>query len=89
MHFEKYVLLPHYEWGVSDWHLNVIQPYVRRHYATVGFSREEASHARHVLVIGDEQCFPENELVELRQNGCLVERISGDGTTIASMLSER
>lgn len=84
-----YLLLPTYEWGVADWHLDVIKPFVKKHKPVVGFSLEEALMAKQVTVIGNPQVFPEEELDALRQNGCLVERISGDGTTIATQLSER
>lgn len=84
-----YLLLPTYEWGVADWHLDVIKPFVKKHKPVIGFSMEEAFMARKVTVIGNPQVFPEEELDALRQNGCLVERISGDGTSIATQLSER
>lgn len=89
MKIEHYLLLPLYEWGVADWHLEVIKPFVLKHHPTVGFSLAEAALAKVVTVIGGEQNFPEAKLNELRALGCEVERISGDGTTIATQLSER
>ena len=86
---QQYLLLPLYEWGVADWHLEVIKPYVRKHHPTVGFSLSEAALAKKVIVIGGEQSFPEEELNNLRNQGCEVERISGDGTSIATQLSAR
>jgi hypothetical protein len=84
-----YLLLPTYTWGIADWHLDAIRPYVKRHRPTVGFSLEEAALAGKVTVIGDEQVFPEDELNRLRFNGCQVERLSGDGTILATLLAER
>jgi hypothetical protein len=84
-----YILLPCYEWGVSDWHLDVVKPFVKKYQTTVGFSIEEAKHAARVTVIGNTQSVPEETIEQLRLAGCLVERISGDGTSIASQLSER
>ncbi len=84
-----YLLLPTYEWGVSDWHLEVIQPFVKKYMATIGFSISEASLAENVTVIGNPQSIPEEDLEVLRQAGCIVERISGDGTSIATQLAER
>ncbi len=84
-----YLLLPAYEWGVSDWHLEIIRPFVKKHHPTIGFSLEEARHASKVTVIGGEQAFPDDAIDHLRSAGCLVERISGDGTTIATILAER
>jgi len=86
---EHYLLLPLYEWGVADWHLEVIKPFVLKHHPTIGFSLSEAALAKTVTVIGGEQNFSEENLNELRTFGCEVERISGDGTTIATQLSER
>ena len=84
-----YLLLPTYEWGIADWHLDIIRPFVKKHAATVGFSLEEAALAEMVTAIGNDQTFPEELLDRLRSAGCKVERIDGDGTTIASKLAER
>ena len=84
-----YLLLPTYEWGVADWHLDVIRPFVKKYKPTIGFSVEEAALAQQVTVIGNTQVFPESDLDQLRNSGCRVERISGDGTSIATQLAER
>lgn len=86
---KHYLLIPTYEWGISDWHLNVIGPYVKKHMPTVGFSLEEACHAENVTVVGNHQTFSDEQLEKLRKNGCSVERICGDGTSIATQLAER
>lgn len=89
-HFiNHYLLLPKYDWGVADWHLEIIRPFVKKHQPTVGFSLEEASHAAQVTVVGGTQAFSEEALTSLRVKGCLVERIAGDGTSIATQLAER
>ena len=84
-----YLLLPTYDWGIDEVHLEVIRPFLRKYRPTVGFSLDEAVLADAVTVIGDEAVFPEDALNRLRQAGCRVERINGDGTTIASLLAER
>lgn len=86
---QHYLLLPTYKWGVSDWHLEVIQPFVKKYMVTIGFSTREACLAENVTVIGNPQSIPEEELEIMRQAGCIVERISGDGTSIATQLAER
>ncbi len=86
---KHYLLLPLYEWGVADWHLEVIRPFIKHHTPTIGFSINEAAMAEKVTVIGSAQSFSEESLEQLRFSGCIVERITGDGTTIASKLSER
>lgn len=83
-----YLLLPTYEWGVSDWHLEVIRPYVRSLQPTIGYSIEEASHAWRVTVIGGPGSYPEGAIAALRQAGCVVEEIGGDGINIASQLAD-
>ncbi|NPV77904.1 MAG: hypothetical protein HPY59_16205 [Anaerolineae bacterium] len=84
-----YLLLPLYEWGVADWHLEVIHPFVKKYQPTIGFSLQEAALAAHVTVIGNEQTFPESAIERLRIGGAIVERISGSGTSIATQLAER
>jgi len=86
---DHYLLLPVYEWGVADWHLDVIRPFIKKHRATVGFSIKEAALAKKVTVVGNVQSFPEELLDKLRSAGCEVERIQGDGTSIASQLATR
>lgn len=86
---KHYVLLPTYEWGIADWHLEVVQPFIKKHKATIGFSIEEAKLAAKVTIIGNPQSFSEEKLQDIRSAGSFVERISGDGTSIATQLSER
>jgi hypothetical protein len=85
--FEHYLLLPSYEWGIADWHLEVIRPFVKKHRPTVGFSVDEATKAQKVTVIGDPSSYPSNVFNELFAAGCIVDLIEGDGTTIASKLA--
>ncbi len=84
-----YLLLPGFEWGIPDWYLEVIRPYVKKHRPTVGFSIAEAQLAVRVTVVGNSPSFSDEMLANLRQSGCQVEQINGDGTTIATLLSER
>ena len=84
---DHYLLLPMTEWGAAEWHLDAARPYILKHHPTVGYSPEEASRAEHVTVVGGEQVFSEELLNILRQRGCQVTRISGDGTEIATQLA--
>ncbi len=84
-----YLLLPVYEWGVADWHLDIIRPFIKKYQPTIGYSLEEAAYAARVTVIGNMHSFPEDRLEALRLAGCQVDRISGDGTSIATQLAER
>jgi hypothetical protein len=55
----------------------------------IGFSLNYAFMAERVTVVGDTEQFPESALDLLRNAGCRVERISGDGTSIATQLAEK
>jgi len=82
-----YLLLPSFEWGVADWHLNITRPFIKRHRPTVGFSLEEAYQAQEVTVVGGKEHFSESDLTKLRNQGVVVRRVEGDGTKIASLLA--
>ncbi len=86
---QHYLLLPVYEWGIAEFHLDVTRSFIQKFRPAIGFSIQEAALARRVTVIGGEQTFPEASLEELRRTGSIVERISGDGTSIATQLAER
>lgn len=83
-----YLLIPAYEWGVADWHLDVIRPFIKKYRPTVGFSLAEAALAGRVTVVGGENDFPDSALNELRAAGCFVERIERNGTSIATRLHD-
>jgi hypothetical protein len=84
-----YLLLPTYEFGVADWHLNIIRPYIKKYRPTVGFSLTEAALASRVTIVGNAKTIPDDVLESLRQTGSFVERINGDGTSIATNIAER
>lgn len=84
-----YLLLPGFEWGVSDWYLEIIKPFVKKHRPTVGFIPEEAEKAAQVTVVGNAHNYPEDMIHRLESAGCVVEQIAGDGTDIATKLAER
>jgi len=84
-----YLLLPAFDWGISAWHLTAARPFIAKYQPTIGFSLKEARLAARVTVVGGPEQFPEEELDTLRGFGCLVERIDGDGMSIATQLSER
>jgi len=79
-----YVLLPLYAWGAADWDLELIQPLLQETHPTVGFSLEEARLAARVTVVGGSGAVSAEALEMLRASGCKVERISDNGTLIAS-----
>jgi hypothetical protein len=86
---QHYLLLPSFDWGVSDWYLEVIRPYVKKYRPTIGFSPQEAEKAERVVVIGSLSSYPEEMMSRFEKAGCLIEQISGDGTFIATELAER
>ena len=86
---EHYLLLPVYEWGIADWHLEVARPFILKYQPTIGFSIKEAALAKKVTVIGGDKTFSDEDINRLRSSGCVVDQITGDGTSIATQLLER
>jgi hypothetical protein len=82
-----YLLLPTFELGVADWHLDAIRPFINKFQPTIGFSPVEASHAKKVTVVGGVSAVPESIIDGLLAAGCIVEQISGDGINIATLPS--
>jgi len=83
---KHYLLLPIYDWGISDWHLEVIRPFMQKHSPTIGFSVDEACAAEKVTVIGGEDFFSPEVIERLQTAGCSVNLVRGSGTSIASDL---
>ena len=78
-----YLLLPSFDWGVADWHLEAIQPFVKKYKPTIGFSLLEASHAARVTVFDEYNAYQEDALEMLCEAGCIVEIMDSDGMKIA------
>lgn len=79
-----YLLLPTYEKGAADWHMQAIRPFIDKFQPTIGFSPVEASHAKKVTVVGGASSIPEAIIDGLLAAGCIVEQISADGMNIAT-----
>jgi hypothetical protein len=73
---QHYLLMPMFEWGVSEWHWNAALSYVKAFRPVCGFSPEEAQQAERVSIFGNEQGVSREVEESLRQAGCTVERIS-------------
>jgi hypothetical protein len=73
---KHYVLLPVFEFGVSDWHWGAALDFVKAHRPVCGFSPDEAAHAARVTIFGNEQGVSPAVEEQLRRAGCAVERIS-------------
>lgn len=86
---QHYLLLPAFDWGISDWHITAARPFIHKYQPTIGFSLKDARLAARVTVVGGPEQFPDEDLEFLRASGCVVERIDGDGMSIATQLSER
>jgi hypothetical protein len=86
---QHYLLLPAFDWGISDWHFTAARPFIHKYQPMIGFSLKDARLAARVTVVGGPEQFPEEDLESLRASGCVVERIDGDGMSIATQLSER
>jgi hypothetical protein len=86
---KHYLLLPSLDGAPTDWHLDVVRPFIKKYAPTVGYSLQEAAYAARVTVIGGDEFFPDEMLSKLRHLGCQVERIEGSGTSIATLMAER
>lgn len=82
-----YLLLPSYAGEISDLHLDLIRPFVKKYQPTIGFSIQEARQAERVTVIGGNGTYPQNEINQLRNAGCIVQQIEGHGIDIASFMT--
>lgn len=84
-----YLLLPVFEWGVSDWHWNSTFEYVKAFRPAIGFSPNEAAMARNITIVGNEQGVPAEVEQALKVAGSVVDRISGkDGDETRARLSD-
>ncbi len=70
-----YVLLPTFEWGISEWHWRAALDYVKVHRPACGFSAEEAMRAERVTIFGNEQGIGGEVEAALKRAGCDVERL--------------
>jgi hypothetical protein len=86
---KHYILLPTLEGSPTDWHLDIVRPYLRKYSPTLGYSIQEAAYAARVTIVGGEEFFPDEMLSKLRSLGCQVERLEGSGTSIATLLAQR
>jgi hypothetical protein len=78
-----YVLLPSSGANLPEI-LARLAPWVEANHPTVGFSIEEAALAARVSVLAGEEHFPDEMLESLRTAGCSVERLEGNGISIAT-----
>jgi hypothetical protein len=82
-----YLLMPAFEWGISEWHWNAAVDFVKAFRPACGFSPEEAAHAQKVTILGNEQGISRDVEAMLRLAGCTVERVAGqDGPETAALL---
>ena len=72
-----------YAWGVAEWDLQAIHPFLQKHHPTTGFSLQEAALAQRVTIYGEASYLQEEAYQILQGAGCKVERLSQDGTLLA------
>jgi hypothetical protein len=72
---QHYLLLPTFEWGVSEWHWRAALEFVKAHRPACGFAPEEAARAARVTIFGNEQGVSRDVEAALRRAGCRVERV--------------
>ena len=80
---DHYLLLPAYDWGVSEHILEKVRPIIQGSKPTLGFSLLEASNARKVTVWNENYAFKDNDLKILHDAGCEVEELQINGINLA------
>jgi len=84
---EHYLLLPSYQGQISDFHLDLIRPIIKKYHPTIGFSIQEARQAKRVTIVGGPSSYPQTDINQLRHAGCIVQQINDHGIDIASFLT--
>ncbi len=80
---DHYLLLPKYDWGISEHILEKVRPIIQDSKPTLGFSLLEASNARKVTVWNENYAFKDNDLKILHDAGCEVEELQISGINLA------
>ncbi len=78
-----YLLLPNYGWGVAEWDLDSVRPFIQQEKPAIGFSPSEAKHAKIVTVFEPKKGYWDKHISDLCLAGCDVQRLCVDGTIIA------
>lgn len=78
-----YLLLPPDSCEDTERLLSKLMPFVHEHQPTIGFSIQEAALAATVTAVGNTDQIPEDVLDTISSAGARVQRLSGDGTSIA------
>lgn len=86
---DHYLLLSDAPAESLDLQMELAAPFIAKKRPTIGFSPDDAMLARKVTIISLDQEIAGELVTKLEKNGCVVEQISGDGTTIATQLAER
>ncbi|MBN1231072.1 MAG: hypothetical protein JXA19_04340 [Anaerolineales bacterium] len=79
----QYLLLPVYDWGISEELLIGIRPFIKKHLPTVGFSINEALKAKKLYLLkGD--VYPPETVAMVKASGVEIDWIDAGGIDIAS-----
>lgn len=70
-----YILLPDYEYGISDFDFDRVKPLINNSKATVGFSIDEAILAKKVTLLSDKDGYSNETLRMLKKFNCEIEQL--------------
>lgn len=73
---KHYVLLPRFNWGLSEWHWNIAGPLVQDHDACCGYSVDVALLAETVIIVANHHEIGLDVENRLLQSGCTIRRIN-------------
>jgi hypothetical protein len=68
---------------VAEWDLDSVMPFIHQEKPAIGFSPNEAKHAKIVTVFEPKKGYWDLQISDFCKVGCQVQRLSVDGTIIA------
>jgi len=85
---KHYILLPRFDWGLSEWHWNVAGPLVQEHNACCGYSIDAALLSETVTIVANHHEISLDVESKLKQAGCRIHRINSEDLKVISRKSE-
>lgn len=82
-----YILISNSLLNDEPWMRQVALPFAKRKHARLGSSPEQALRARRVTILGNEKWLDETLFNLLRERGCTIEEVYGDGIFLATKLA--
>ena len=85
---KHYILLPRFDWGLSEWHWNIAGPLVQEHNACCGYSIDTALLSETVTIVANHHQISLDVEAKLQEAGCTIHRINFEDLDAISSKSE-